>query len=206
MTEMININGGNSVTLCGSVAEAPAFSHVGGGENYMTFPMEIERLSGALDRINIVAREADLESLPADGGQRLRVEGELRSFNNKGGTGSRLVITVFARTLSFTDEDADVNDVRLSGVICKPPTLRKTPMGRQICDIMLAVNRRYGRSDYLPCIAWGRCALDLSARNVGDSVDLIWRIQSRKYIKNTESGAEERTAFEVSVISLEEES
>ncbi|NLB29807.1 MAG: single-stranded DNA-binding protein, partial [Clostridiales bacterium] len=91
------------------------------------------------------------------------------------------------------------------GVICKPPMLRRTPLGRLICDIMLAVNRRYGRSDYLPCIAWGRVAQEIAGRNVGDGVCLLGRIQSRHYIKVTDDGAEERTAFEISIISLGEE-
>ena len=200
----LNITASNSVTLCGSAAEAPRFSHVGGTETYMTFPLEVERLSGTVDRINVVARETDLQNMRLGGENKIHVEGEVRSFNNKNGAGSRLVITVLAKELYFTDAAEDVNDVRLSGVICKPPTLRKTPMGRQICDVMLAVNRKYGRSDYLPCIAWGRCAMELAARSVGDTVSLVGRIQSRKYIKNTESGSEERTAFEVSVISLDE--
>jgi primosomal replication protein N len=184
------------------VAGVPKFSHTGGAESYMTFPMETERLSGSVDRINIVCRQSQLAALEISGQTRLLVTGEVRSFNNKSGEGSRLVITVLAKELRFADDD-DMNSVKLSGVICKPPTLRKTPMGRQICDVMLAVNRRYGRSDYLPCIAWGRMAQDMSERAVGDSVTLTGRIQSRKYIKTTPEGTEERTAYEVSVISLE---
>jgi single-stranded DNA-binding protein len=189
--------------MCGTVAEPPRFSHTGGdnAERYLTFPLEIERLSGVVDKINVVAREADLAELELTGQSRLSVAGEIRSFNNKSGQGSRLVITVFAKELSFTDEP-DSNTVTLTGALCKEPTLRKTPMGRQICDIMLAVNRRYGRSDYLPCIAWGRAAQALSERGTGETVSLTGRIQSRKYIKTTPDGAEERTAYEISVISL----
>ena len=196
----------NSAVMCGTVAEAPRFSHTSGdsGDRYVTFPMEIERLSGALDRINVVAREADIARLELTGQPRLSVAGEIRSFNNKSGQGNRLVITVFAKELAFTDEQ-DSNSVRLSGMLCKEPTLRKTPMGRQICDIILAVNRRYGRSDYLPCIAWGRTAQELSTRTTGEPVSLMGRIQSRKYIKATPDGAEERTAFEISVITLNHE-
>jgi primosomal replication protein N len=192
----------NAVRLCGAGAETPSFSHVGGAERYFTFPLEVERLSGAVDRINVVARE-ELLNLALTGEGRLCVEGELRSFNNKRGGGSRLVITVLAQQLYFTEEE-DVNQVLLTGVICKPPTFRKTPMGRQICDLMLAVNRRYGRSDYLPCIAWGRLAEELSRRGVGDAVSLEGRIQSRKYIKTENGESTERTAFEVSIISLSE--
>ena len=191
----------NIAILCGSLAGAPRFSHIGGAQNYMTFPLEIERLSGACDTINIIARERLLQSLPLSEQKTLRINGEVRSFNNRGGVGSRLVITVFATEMTFTDE-VDSNTVRLRGAICKPPTLRRTPMGRLICDVMLAVNRRYGRSDYLPCIAWGRVAQELSTREVGDCVSLLGRLQSRSYIKVTEDGAQERTAFEVSIISL----
>jgi single-stranded DNA-binding protein len=194
----------NAVTLCGSPCDTPKFSHASGTENYYTFPLEIERLSGACDRINVIAKEAMLAELVLGERSRLRVEGELRSFNNKHGEGSRLVITVFAKDMAFTDGE-DKNSVFLSGVICKQPNLRKTPMGRQICDLILAVNRRYGRSDYLPCIAWGRLAERMAERQVGDAVALEGRIQSRKYI-NTETGAAaERTAFEVSIVSLPED-
>jgi primosomal replication protein N len=194
------------VTLCGIIAGQPRFSHMGGAEKYITFPLEVARLSGAVDCLNIVARETELARQSLGERARLRVLGEVRSFNNKRGEGSRLVITILARELyAADDEDEDENHVRLDGALCKAPTLRKTPMGRQICDIMLAVNRKYGRSDYLPCIAWGQCAQQLSARKVGDRVALIGRIQSRKYIKTTDDGLVERTAFEVSVISLDEE-
>ncbi|MDR0446989.1 MAG: single-stranded DNA-binding protein [Oscillospiraceae bacterium] len=191
----------NIAILCGTAPQPPKFSHTGGAEDYVTFPLEIERLSGAVDRINIVARAAAAEKLEFVGSPRLYIVGEVRSFNNKSGEGSRLVITVFARELRYA-EAADENSVHLRGALCKPPTLRRTPMGRLICDVMLAVNRRYGRSDYLPCIAWGRIAQELSARTVGDVIEIDGRIQSRGYIKTTPDGSEERTAYEVSVISL----
>jgi primosomal replication protein N len=194
----------NIAMLCGTAAQAPTFSHAGGSERYFTFPIEIERLSGAIDRINVVARDSLTETIDFSGSPRLYISGEVRSFNNRSGEGSRLVITVFARELRAAEDadDANENSVRLRGVICKPPTLRRTPMGRQICDIMLAVNRRYGRSDYIPCIAWGKAAQELSERRVGDGVTLSGRLQSRAYIKATPDGSEERTAYEVSVISL----
>ena len=132
------------------------------------------------------------------------MEGQLRSFNNKSGQGSRLVISVLARTLLPTQEE-DRNDVLLKGVICKPPVLRRTPLGRCISDMMLAVNRRYGRADYLPCIAWGQVAMVTGRMAVGDSLALEGRIQSRIYTKVTEWGAEERTAYEVSIMHLLEQ-
>jgi single-stranded DNA-binding protein len=194
----------NAVALCGSPCDTPKFSHTSGTENYYTFPLEIERLSGVCDRINVIAKESMLAELVLEERSRLCVEGELRSFNNKHGEGSRLVITVFAKELAFADGE-DKNSVFLSGVICKQPNLRKTPMGRQICDLILAVNRRYGRSDYLPCIAWGRLAERMAERQVGDAVALEGRIQSRKYIKTENGAATERTAFEVSIVSIPEE-
>ena len=194
----------NIAILCGTVVEPPRFSHMGGTDKYMTFPFEIERLSGKCDVINIIAREDTLREHEVKCENRLYITGEVRSFNNKAGEGSRLVITVFAKEIELPDEE-DFNSIGLHGVICKPPTLRRTPMGRLICDIMLAVNRRYGRSDYLPCIAWGRVAQEIAERDVGDSVCLLGRIQSRHYIKASGDAAEERTAYEISIISLDEE-
>ena len=131
------------------------------------------------------------------------MRGELRSFNNKSGKGSKLVISVFAREISFTGEE-DKNSVILIGTLCKPPNLRRTPMGREICDLMLAVNRKYGRSDYLPCIAWGRNAELASTWSVGKEIKITGRIQSRKYIKIENGEGIEKVAFEVSVISFED--
>ena len=193
----------NIAILHGMVTEPPRFSHMGGTDKYMTFPLKIGRLSGKCDLINIIAREDMLTGHEITEKKRLYITGEVRSFNNKTGEGSRLVITVFAKEIECSDDDS-LNSIVLRGVICKPPTLRRTPMGRLICDIMLAVNRRYGRSDYLPCIAWGRVAQVLAERNVGDDVCLLGRMQSRHYIKATETGPEERTAYEISIISLDE--
>ncbi|UOO38737.1 single-stranded DNA-binding protein [Oscillospiraceae bacterium CM] len=191
----------NVVQLCGSVGDRPKFSHQGGSDNYFSFPLEVERLSGYVDTINVIVRQDLLETLEVDGGSHLAVFGELRSFNNKRGDGSRLVISVLAKELTFTD-DEDTNTVALTGVLCKRPNLRKTPMGRQICDLMLAVNRRYGRSDYLPCIAWGRLAEKTADLKVGAPLTLEGRIQSRTYIKTENNIQNERTAFEVSIVTI----
>ncbi len=188
----------NYTRLCGSLAAPPVFSHSSRGQAFYTFPLEIRRLSGAVDTVNILVRQSRLTALELRDAEKLLVEGQLRSFNNRRGEGARLVITVLARELSFCDE-ADSNLVRLYGTLCKPPNLRATPMGRNICDLMLAVNRRYGRSDYLPCICWGLAAQQAACWSVGDRVRLSGRLQSRRYIKLTEDGAVEKTAFEVSV-------
>jgi single-strand DNA-binding protein len=191
----------NHVVLRGIMAGAPEFSHSSRGERFYTFPLETKRLSGAVDRINVVLREDALDSELGEA-EKITVSGELRSFNNRRGGGARLVITVFARDIAFED-GPDVNEVELTGTLCKQPNLRTTPMGRDICDLMLAVNRRCGRSDYLPCITWGLKAREAAGWSVSDRVHLTGRIQSRGYIKLVDGEAYERTAFEVSVVEIE---
>ncbi len=200
---MDQYTGSNSVSLRGVAADAPRFSHESRGETFLTFPLEVRRLSGAVDRLNVLARESALRDLALTDCASLAVEGELRSFNNRsGGVGSRLVISVFARALRFEDGE-DRNEVFLSGTLCKRPNLRETPLGREICDLMLAVNRRYGRSDYLPCIAWGLLARETADWQVGDRLELRGRIQSRKYVKLLGTEQVEKTAYEVSVAEAE---
>lgn len=193
----------NYAELCGIIAGSPSFSHESRGEKFYTFPLETKRLSGTADVINIIARERIIQHLMPDEFTKIHVMGELRSFNNKHGEGSKLVITVFAQEIVF-DDCEDINDILLCGTICKPPNLRTTPMGRDICDFMLAVNRRYGRSDYLPCIAWGAKAKETSYWDVGTMVELSGRIQSRQYIKLIDNEPVEKTAFEVSVVDIRE--
>jgi single-strand DNA-binding protein len=191
----------NHVELCGVMAGAPEYSHTSRGERFYTFPLETKRLSGAEDRINIILRPETLAAEACEA-QKICVSGELRSFNNRRGEGAKLVITVFAQELSFTD-GPDANRVELTGTLCKRPNLRTTPMGRDICDLMLAVNRRYGRSDYLPCITWGLRAREAAGWQVGDRAHLTGRIQSRGYIKLIDGEAYEKTAYEVSVVDIE---
>ena len=188
----------NHAVLRGILAAAPAFSHMSRGERFFIFPVETRRLSGTADTINVIARKSLLRSAEIMEAGRIQVTGELRSFNNKRGEGARLVITVFAKELGFTDGE-DMNVIELAGTLCKPPNLRVTPMGRDICDLMLAVNRRCGRSDYLPCICWGRRAREYSQLQVGDRLSLTGRIQSRPYIKLIEGEPVEKVAYEVSI-------
>ena len=150
-----------------------------------------------MDCVNVLVRERLLPP-DLDAHMPVKVEGEVRSFNNKSGVGAKLVIALFARTVSVDSAGADENLVRLTGTLCKPPILRVTPRGREICDMMLAVNRRCARSDYLPCIAWGEQASRAGSWSVGDRVSLTGRLQSREYRKLTETGTETRTAFEIS--------
>ena len=193
----------NIAQLCGVIAAAPVFSHSGRGESFYTFPLEVARLSGATDRINIIVRDELMESVALNEAEKLCVKGELRSFNNKSGEGAKLVITVFAKELNLCDDD-DLNEVHLVGTLCKKPNLRMTPMGRDICDLMLAVNRRYGRSDYLPCITWGLKARETAEWDTGTMVTLDGRIQSRSYVKIVGGDPVEKTAFEVSVTDISE--
>ena len=162
----------------------------------------MERLSGAVDTLNIVCSEQLLAACPVVPGEHYRAAGEIRSFNNRSGVGSRLVITFFAKSLEAGEESGD-NRLELTGVLCKAPNLRRTPLGREICDLLLAVNRRYGRADYLPCITWGALARSCGELEVGDTVYLTGRLQSRTYRKLIGDREEERTAYEISVIALE---
>ena len=191
----------NHAVLRGTAAAEPVFSHTNHGVDFFLFPLTVPRLSGAEDRLNVVAPAPLLAGFPLIPGRQVEVAGEVRTFNNRTGPGSRLVITLLARTLTETEEPP-CNQLSLSGVLCKPPVLRRTPLGREICDLMLAVNRRYGRADYLPCIAWGALAQRCAGLAVGDGVALEGRLQSRLYQKVVEGAVQERTAFEVSVTTL----
>ena len=189
----------NQVRLVGVPAGRPAYSHSSRGIDFFSFPLCVQRLSGNSDTLNILLRREQLETLEVADQGKLCVVGEVRSFNSRRSTGARLVITVLARELGFCNEEDD-NRVFLTGTLCKAPVLRSTPMGREICDLMLAVNRRYGRSDYLPCICWGLSAREAARWEVGTRLELEGRLQSRNYIKMTETGPVEKTAFEISAI------
>ena len=191
----------NMVQLRGTASGEPVPSHENHGQRFYRFPISVRRLSGQSDTLWVIATGDQLRPLTPLTGRRLEVDGQLRSFNNKTGCGSRLVISVFAQIIAPTG-DEDANTIRLRGVICKPPVLRRTPLGRCISDMMLAVNRRYGRADYLPCIAWGQVAMITGQMQVGDPLALEGRVQSRVYTKVVEGCAQERTAFEVSVMHL----
>jgi primosomal replication protein N len=192
----------NQAALRGRAGEGPRPSHTNHGVTYFTFPLEVERLSGTLDILNVVASQEVLERCPVSPGELYEVTGSVRSFNNRSGVGSRLVITLFARTLSPAQGEHE-NHLELTGTLCKAPSLRTTPLGREICDLLLAVNRPYGRADYLPCIAWGALARACGELQVGDRVHLTGRLQSRVYRKVLGTHEEERTAYEVSVLTLE---
>lgn len=192
----------NEVLLEGTPAGVPVRSHENHGQVFYRQLLEVPRLSGTPDLLPLLVREEQLPLLDTD--TPLRVEGQLRSYNNRSGAGRRLVLTVYAqRLLPGTGEPT--NHILLTGTLCKPPVYRRTPLGRSICDVILAVPRSYGRADYLPVIAWGQVALQVSGLNVGDELSLEGRVQSRIYRKLTDTGPEERTAYEVSVMQLLED-
>ncbi len=192
----------NEVLLAGTAQDAPALSHENHGARFYRFSLEVPRLSGQADVLPVLLPEDRL--LPLGPGDPVRIQGQLRSFNNRSGVGSRLVLTVYAQEAEAGDGGPQ-NHIRLWGAVCKPPVYRRTPLGRSICDLMLAVPRRYGRADYLPAIAWGQVAARCAGLQVGDPLSLEGRVQSRLYRKVTESGIQDRVAYEVSIMHLLEE-
>ena len=189
----------NRVILRGVVDGEAAFSHQVHGIDFFRFPLSVPRLSGREDRINVLL-SASLSELPRPG-RFVEVEGEVRSFNNRSGVGSKLVITVLARSVS-PGTGQPCNRVFLTGTLCKEPVFRRTPLGRDICDLLLAVNRRYRRADYLPCIAWGTLARECGELETGDALRIDGRLQSRAYLKTVGEITQERTAYEISITSL----
>ena len=189
----------NEVLLEGTPLDPPALSHENHGTRFYRFLLQVPRLSGTPDTLPVVLPEALLASLPEGP---LRLRGQLRSFNNRSGVGNRLVLSVYAQVLE-PPAGEPCNRILLSGALCKPPIFRRTPLGRSICDLMLAVSRRYGRADYLPVITWGQLAVQAARLQVGDAVSLEGRIQSRSYRKVLEDGTvQDRVAYEVSAMHL----
>ena len=190
----------NEVLLEGLALTEPERSHENHGAVFYRFLLQVPRLSGAADTLPVLVSQALRDGVAA--GETLRLSGQLRSFNNRSGVGSRLVLTVYAKELLPAAGTA-CNQILLHGTVCKPPIFRRTPLGRSICDLMLAVPRRYGRADYLPVITWGQVALRASLLEVGESLALEGRVQSRIYHKVTDDGTtQERTAYEVSAMCL----
>ena len=197
----------NQVSIMGKIDAPFTFSHQVYGEGFYMTELLVRRLSDCEDRIPVMISERLLDVTQDYQGEYIEVHGQFRSYNRHEEKHNRLVLSVFAREAGFVediDDSITINQIFLDGFICKPPVYRKTPLGREIADLLLAVNRPYGKSDYIPCICWGRNARYASAFAVGGHV-LIWgRIQSRDYIKKiSEDETEKRTAYEVSVSKLE---
>ena len=195
----------NEAVVIGVVSECLTYSHEVHGEQFYRFMLRSERLSENADLICVTVSEKMLSETRVDLGLRLKIRGQYRSYNNYSGEGNRLVLTLFAKELTAADvEEETVNEIYLNGYICKPVVYRVTPFGREIADILLAVNRAYNKSDYIPCIAWGRNARFVRHLEVGQNVKIWGRIQSRDYQKKlSETETVTKTAYEVSVNRLE---
>lgn len=201
----VNYTENNKVVIAGTVASEPEFSHEVYEENFYTFMLDTPRLSDTRDIIKITVSEKFLVGDGISVGDRVKISGQFRSYNNFTNVGNRLILTVFVKDIEKTEEEEEnSNSICLNGYICKQPVYRTTPFGREIADILLAVNRSYNKSDYIPCIAWGRNAKFAENLKIGDNVIIKGRIQSREYQKKiSETEFENKTAYEVSVSKLE---
>ncbi|MBQ5972701.1 MAG: single-stranded DNA-binding protein [Oscillospiraceae bacterium] len=193
----------NSVELCGTAADEPRFTHRSAGWDCYSFAVEVARLSGRIDRLNVTAPSYLLLGAGIRAGARLRLRGAIRSRNIREDERCRLILTVRAQSAELVAGNADPeNLVRLSGSVCRAPVFRETPLGRRVCDVMLAVRRRYGRADFVPVILWGENAVRAGALVQGERICCTGRFQSREYVKRLPEGEETRVAFEVSAAGL----
>lgn len=196
-------NENNKVTLSGRLYEEPRLSHRVYGEGFYETVLAAKRLSGACDLIPVTVSERLLNETGAKLGKKYLVTGQFRSYNNYSDTGSRLKLTVFAKSFSEADDEAEPNEIFLDGYLCKAPIFRSTPFGREISDMLLAVNRAYGKSDYIPVIAWSRNARFVTELPVGTHIRIFGRIQSREYQKRTDEEILVKTAYEISASRIE---
>lgn len=192
----------NHIRLRGTMLSLPTFSHENHGKKFYRFTLEVPRLSGTADLLPIVAEQSIVDAIDPCGGEMLTVTGQVRSHNIRTGGTRHLLIFVFAVSI-LAEDGVPINDLIVEGPLCKEPTYRRTPLGREICDVMLAVPRAFRRADYLPCILWGRVAQQASQCHTRDVVRIYGRLQSRNYTKITEDGAQERTAYEISALSAD---
>lgn len=202
-----NIIENNMVTISGKVVSSIEFSHEVYGEGFYYFMLDVPRLSESCDKIPVTISERLASKDKLEIGTVIEVEGQFRSYNSYNNEGSRLLLTVFARDITFLEDEMKIknpNQIYLNGFICKRPIYRTTPFGREITDLLLAVNRPYNKSDYIPCIAWGRNARFSESLSVGDNIKVWGRIQSRTYQKKLDSGEiMTKVAYEVSVSKME---
>ena len=205
MTDKVIEN--NQVEIMGEIVSDFQFSHEIFGEGFYMVDVKVPRLSESSDIIPMMVSERLMDTSADYKGRNVLVQGQFRSYNRHEERRNRLVLSVFAREIEFVDEiseNARTNQIFLDGYICKEPVYRKTPLGREIADVLLAVNRPYGKSDYIPCICWGRNARFTAGFEVGNHIQIWGRIQSREYIKKvSEDNAQKRVAYEVSVSKLE---
>ena len=195
----------NTVLIAGTITEGCVFSHEVYGEGFYTFRISSERLSDKADILPVTVSERLIDKELLQEGAKVDIVGQLRSYNNYNSKKNRLVLTVFAREIRLmeADEEKNENQIFLNGFLCKVPIYRKTPFGREISDILVAVNRAFNKSDYIPCIAWGRNARYMANLEVGANIRVWGRMQSRIYQKRVGEEVEERVAYEVSVSKIE---
>ncbi len=204
-----NYSENNHLVLIGKIVSEKSYSHEIYGEKFYVFNLEVVRLSSTVDIIPITISERLLTTLDIEIGKKVTVEGQFRSYNNYENDKNRLVLTVFAKEIKEIENEEEekdqvTNEVVLVGYVCKKPIYRQTPFGREIADVLLAVNRAYNKSDYIPSIAWGRNARFCQNMEVGTEVKITGRVQSRTYEKKFEDGTSEtRVAYEVSIASME---
>lgn len=209
-----NYEDNNHLTLVGKVTSDKRFSHEIYGEKFYIFDLSVPRLSGNADVIPVTISERLLTTQDVFIGAKLQIDGQFRSYNSYDNEKNKLILTVFVKDVQFLEEnqeeeeearrDVVSNEVILDGYICKKPIYRKTPFGREISDILLAVNRAYNKSDYIPCIAWGRNARFAGGLEVGSHLQICGRVQSREYTKKIgEEEVEKRVAYEVSVSKID---
>ena len=189
----------NQITVRGSLFSLPEFSHENHGKRFFRFFLEVPRLSGAVDTLPVVAEETVLNAMDLSSGDMLTIFGQIRSHNQRIEGRRRLLIFIFASSIVCEDGEP-INEVILEGPLCREPVYRRTPLGREICDVMLAVPRSFRRADYLPCILWGKTALLGADCHTRQRLRIIGRLQSRIYTKLTEGGAVEHTAYEISAL------
>lgn len=192
----------NNILLRGTLQELPKFSHENHGRRFYKFFLEVPRLSGTVDILPIIAQEHTVFRIDPTAGSMLTVSGQIRSHNIRQDSTRHLLIFVFATDIVAEDGEP-VNEAHIEGPICRAPTYRRTPLGREICDVMLCVPRAFHRADYIPCILWGRTAFEVSDCPVRQVLSISGRLQSRIYNKVTESGTEERTAYELSALTAD---
>ena len=195
----------NKIVLQGKVATELEYSHSMYGESFYTFSLDVVRLSDSKDTLNITVSERLLLNLKLDIGTNVVIDGQLRSYNKFDDGSNRLILTVFARDIQLTDEKfKNPNEIYLDGFICKEPVYRTTPFGREIADVLLAVNRAYNKSDYIPTIAWGRNSRFCKTLSVGDNIRVWGRLQSREYQKKlSDDTVAKKVAYEVSISKME---
>lgn len=196
-----NYENNNLAHVSGTITEEPRFSHNILGEGFYDLKLSVPRLSSEYDTIPVTISERLIDNLKS--GDNLSIDGQFRSYNKLEDGRSKLILTLFAKELVDDETRTSTNTINLVGYLCKPPVYRTTPFGREICDCLVAVNRAYNKSDYIPCIAWGRNARFVKNLAVGEKIALTGRIQSRDYQKKLEDGSEEvRTAYEISISSI----